>query len=123
MNKILRLDPNYDLWLSYTWSNNNHGICGHTYEIIDYYHILKNHFKVGILLAEDIDWNKFEKSIRWKYNFTDEEIQNIKDNIVFGNRPSIVTGKNILFTDGGIINNDSKTLLFKNVLYFACGNY
>ena len=40
MNKILRLDPNYDLWLSYTWSNNNHGICGHTYEIIDYYHIL-----------------------------------------------------------------------------------
>jgi len=106
MDKILRLDPNYDLWLSYTWSSNNHGICGHTYEIIDYYYILKNHFKVGILLAEDIDWDKFEKSIRWKYNFTDEEIQNIKDNIVFGNRPSIVTGKNILFTDGGIINND-----------------
>jgi hypothetical protein len=57
MDKILRLDPNYDLWLSYTWSSNNHGICGHTYEIIDYYYILKNHFKLEF-------WRIFEIKIR-----------------------------------------------------------
>jgi hypothetical protein len=122
MNKILRLDPTYDIWLSYSWSNNNHGICGHTYEVIDYYHILKEHFKVGILLAEDIDWNTFEKSIISKYDFNDAEIKDIKKHTVFANRPTVVTGKNILFTDGGIVNNSSKTLLFDNVLYFACGN-
>jgi hypothetical protein len=122
MNKILRLDPNYDLWLSYSWSNNNHGICGHTYEVIDYYHVLKEQFKVGILLAEDIDWATFEKSIVSKYDFTDAELKDIKRNTVFANRPTVITGKNILFTDGGIVNNSNKTLLFDNVLYFACGN-
>lgn len=122
MSKITRLDNKYDLWLSYTWSNNNHGICGHTYEVIDYYHILKDHFSVGILLAEDIDWSTFEKSIRTKYDFTEREIDDIKQNTVFVNRPNVVTGKNILFTDGGIVNNAEKSLLFKNILYFACGN-
>jgi hypothetical protein len=61
MPKILNLDNNYDLWLSYTWSKNNHGICGHTFEVIDYYYILKKHFKVGILIGEDIDWEIFYK--------------------------------------------------------------
>jgi hypothetical protein len=122
MNKILRLDPSYDIWLSYSWSNNNHGICGHTYEVIDYYHVLKDHFKVGILLAEDINWATFEKSIVGKYDFSDVELYDIRAHTVFANRPTVVTGKNILFTDGGIVNNCSKTLLFDNVLYFACGN-
>ena len=122
MSKILRLDSSYDLWLSYSWSNNNHGICGHTYEVIDYYHILKDYFKVGILLAEDIDWNMFEKSIVSKYDFNDDELIDIKQNTIFADRPTVVTGKNILFTDGGIVNNAHKTLLFDNVLYFACGN-
>jgi len=122
MSKIIQLDAKYDLWLSYSWSNNNHGICGHTYEVIDYYHILKNHFKVGILLCEDIDWKTFELSIKSKYNFTDTEIQDIKDNTVFNNRPDLIKGNNILFTDGGVVNMESITLLFNNIFYFACGN-
>jgi len=122
MSKIVQLDPKYDLWLSYSWSDNNHGICGHTYEVIDYYHILKNHFKVGILLCEDIDWKTFELSIKSKYNFTDTEIQDIKDNTIFNNRPNLIKGSNILFTDGGVVNMESITLLFNNIFYFACGN-
>ena len=122
MSKIVQLNPEYDLWLSYSWSDNNHGICGHTYEVIDYYHILKNHFKVGILLCEDIDWETFELSIKSKYNFTDVEMQDIKDNTVFNNRPNLIKGSNILFTDGGVVNMESVTLLFNNIFYFACGN-
>ena len=122
MSKIVQLDPSYDLWLSYTWSNNNHGICGHTFEVIDYYYILKDHFKVGIFLGEDITWNEFELSITSKYNFTQAEIDNIKENTVFANRPSLIKGRNILFTDGGIVNARLITLLFDNVIYFACGN-
>lgn len=122
MPKIVQLNSEYDLWLSYSWSDNNHGICGHTYEVIDYYHILKNHFKVGILLCEDIDWETFELSIKSKYDFTDDEIQDIKNNIVFNNRPNLIKGSNILFTDGGVVNMEPVTLLFNNIFYFACGN-
>ena len=122
MSKIIQLDPAYDLWLSYTWSNNNHGICGHTFEVFDYYYILKNHFKTGIFLGEDIDWATVEKSLRAKYSFTDVEIEDIKSNTVFGNRPSLLKGKNILFTDGGVVNMENVSLLFDNIMYFACGN-
>jgi len=122
MSKIIQLDPSYDLWLTYSWSNNNHGICGHTYEVIDYFYILKEYFKVGILLCEDIDWNTFEKSIRSKYDFSEQEINKYKDNITFVNRPSLLKGRNILFTDGGIVNTSNITLLFDNIFYFACGN-
>jgi hypothetical protein len=122
LSKIVQLNPEYNLWLSYSWSDNNHGICGHTYEVIDYYHILKNHFKVGILLCEDIDWETFELSIKSKYNFTDIELQDIKDNTIFNNRPNLIKGSNILFTDGGVVNMESVTLLFNNIFYFACGN-
>ena len=122
MSKIVQLDPSYDLWLSYSWSNNNHGVCGHTFEVIDYYYILKDHFKVGIFLAEDIKWESFECSIRSKYAFTDEEIEDIKRHTVFANRPLLVRGTNILFTDGGVVNNAFNNLIFDNILYFACGN-
>lgn len=122
MPKITQLDPTYNLWLTYSWSNNNHGICGHTFEVIDYYHILKDNFKTGILLAEDIDWKTFEASIRSKYNFSEIEIEDIKANTVFAKRPTLVKGSNIIFTDGGIVNNADKTLLFDNVFYLACGN-
>lgn len=121
MSKILRLDRSYDLWLTYTWSGNNHGVCGHTFEVVDYFHILRQQFKVGILLAEDIDWVTFEACIRNKYDFTEDEIQEIKQNTIFCNRPSLVTGRNILFTDGGVTNLESITLIFDHVLHFACG--
>lgn len=122
MSTIVQLDSSYDLWLSYTWSNNNHGVCGHLYEVIDYYFILKNNFKVGIFLAEDIDWPMLEKTIRFKYNFNEQEIEDVKRNTIFAKRPTLVKGRNILFTDGGVVNTASLTLLFDNILYFACGN-
>ena len=122
MSKIAQLDPSYDIWLSYSWSNNNHDICGHTYEVIDYFYILKKYFKVGILLCEDIDWNTFQCAIENKYSFTEQEIQEYKNNTVFFDRPTLVKGKNILFTDGGIVNTGNVTLLFDNIFYFACGN-
>lgn len=122
MARIVKLDPSYDLWLSYTWSNVNHGICGHTFEVIDYYYILKEHYKVGILIGEDMEWDTFESSIRSKYAFTDDEIQDFKENTQFHKRPKLVVGSNILFTDGGIVNIEGTTLLFDNVFFFACGN-
>ena len=118
----MQLDKAVDLWLSYTWSNNNHGICGHTFEVIDYFHILKDHFSVGILLCEDITWDTMRAAITNKYSFTEDEIEYIRSRTVFHNRPRLVRGRNILFVDGGVINTSSVALYFDNILYFACGN-
>lgn len=122
MSKILKLDPSYDLWLTYSWSANNHGICGHVFETIDYFYILTKYFKVGILFAEDISWDVIERAIRSRYNFSDDEVQNVKINSFFNNRPRVVYGKNILFVDGGVLNTSGLILCFDNIFYFACGN-
>jgi hypothetical protein len=122
MSKIVSLDPAIDIWLTQSWSSNNHGICGHTFEIIDYFYILKNHFNVGILFAEDIAWPIVESAIRSKYDFTEQEILEIKNKTQFENKPIVVRGTNILFVDGGVINTSRCTLLFDHIFYFACGN-
>ena len=122
MSKIVQLDDKYELWLTYSWSSNNHGICGHVFEVIDYYYILKDHFTVGILLCEDITWGTIESAIRNKYSFTDEEIADIRSNTIFHNRPRLVKGRSILFVDGGVINTSSVVLYFDHIFYFACGN-
>jgi len=119
LSKILILKK--ELTLTYSWNTVNHGICGHTFEIIDYYLLLKNVFDVEILLAEDITWETFEEAIRDKYDLIENEIQDIKDNTIFQNRPSLLKGQNILFTDGSVNSINQLTLLFDNVFMFACG--
>ena len=84
--------------------------------------ILKDHFNVGILLCEDITLDEFIRVIQDKYDFNRSELIDITLNTRFENRPKLVRGKNILFTDGGYINNKNVTLLFDDIFYFACGN-
>lgn len=124
MKKILQLDQvNYDLWLSYTWSNNNHGICGHTFELIDYYLFLKDYFRVGVLIAEDITPDVFFDLVENKYEISKEELEQFKKDAVFFNRPSLVKGNNILFTDGGVRSLHNVTLFFDHIFHFACGDF
>ena len=124
--KYLKLDKSYDLFISMTWSGDtNHGISGHLYEIIEYYFILKDKFKVGILICEDMTWETIEKAITTKYNLNEELIKQIKLNTLFANRPKYVTGNNILFVDGGFTRTMLRygvTLLFKNIFSFRCSN-
>jgi hypothetical protein len=124
--KYLKLDKSYDLFISMTWSGDtNHGVSGHLYEIIEYYLLLKSHFKIGILICEDLPWNVIEKCINSKYNLSQDEVKNIKANIIFANRPKYVVGKNILFVDGGFTRTMLRygvTLLFENIFSFRCSN-
>lgn len=123
MSRILRLDKdNYDLWLSYSWSENNHGICGHTFEVLDYYFHLKKTMRVGIFLCEDIDWETLEVAITEKYLITQEELDQLKNDTVFSKRPILVEANNILFTDGGCSSLEDKTLLCDKIIHFACGD-
>ena len=134
MKKTLHLDRSYDIHLSMMWHGynihekrwNNHGISGHVYEIIDYYLLLRNHFKVGILLCEDIDWNKFKRAILYKYDVSDDIVNEIKQNTLFYDRPNIIRGKNIIFVDGGIKRGGGGSmpiLVFNNIICFRCSKY
>ena len=113
--KYLKLNRNYDLFLSMTWNNdNNHGISGHLYEILEYYLVLSQNMKIGILICEDLDWKTIKKAIKSKYNINNNEINKIKLNITFANRPKGVIGKNILFVDGGF----TRTSLRDGIILF-----
>ena len=109
-----------------TWSGDtDHGVSGHLYEIIEYYQLLKNHFKVGILICEDLSWEVIKKAISTKYNLNQTQITNIKNNITFANRPKYVVGRNILFVDGGFTRTMLRygvALLFDNIFSFRCSN-
>lgn len=120
MSKIVQLE--HDITISYSWSSGNHGICGHTFEVIDYYMVLKNHFSTGILLCEDITWDTLHSAIINKYDFTEDEIQDIKNNTRFEDRPKLIKCKNIIFTDGGISNINNITVIADNIFYMACGD-
>lgn len=112
----------YDLVISYSWGTNPHGICGHTYEVIEYFHILQQHFNCCILLCEDITPETLEYAVREKYDFTEQELANLLSRTVYAHLPQLVRGKNILITDGGVVKLKNVTLLFDNIFMFACGN-
>ena len=126
MKGFARLDNTYDLYLSMTWmSDNNHGICGHIYEIIDYYLLLHTKFKIGILICEDLNWETFANCISTKYDVSSSVIQSIKEDTYFHYKPKHVIGKDtsILFVDGGLYHSlypHGCSLIFKNIFCFRC---
>jgi hypothetical protein len=125
-SKFLSLNNSYDLYLSMTWmTDNDHGICGHIYEIIDYYLLLHTKFNVGILICEDLNWNIIENCILTKYNIEESIILKMKHNTIFNYKPKYVVGKNtnILFVDGGLYRafyKNGNILEFKNIFSFRC---
>lgn len=120
--KSIHTLTDYDLYLTYSWSAVKHGICGHTFEVIDYYNLLKDHIKVAILMC-DLDKETFTKAIVEKYIITDDELQELLVNTIFLDSPKLLRGTNIFFTDGGITNIQKHcTLLMDNVFMFACGD-
>lgn len=112
-----------DLLITYSWDiNSNQGVCGHTFEVIEYFWILKDYFNVKILIAE-LDKETFLECIHSKYNFTEKEIQKIIECTIFSYKPKIVMCNNILFTDGGIPKIKRITIKAKNKFIFSCTNF
>jgi len=121
------LDKEVDLWISHTWYNHDitntseHGICGHTFEIIEYYYIFKSKCVTKILWPESLTWEDLEIAIRSKYSFDDDEIEDIKINSEFIESPRLLKGSNILLVDGEWERLRHSTILFDNIFMFACG--
>ena len=116
---------NSDLVLTFSWGNFTHGVSGHLFECIEYYYILKDHFKVEIVIPEYI--KNYELIIRDKYTFSDKEVQDILDNTTIvpshkGEFLNLLVAKNILFVDGGYTNTKKCRILGQKI-YFACGDF
>ena len=100
-----------------------HGLSGHIYEIIEYFLILKDHIKTRILICEDVSWEQIRAACITKYTLTDDEINNIRNSIVFANKPSLVRGTNLLVVDGNLSRSFIRygvKLCFKNIFCFRC---
>lgn len=125
MSNSLILDRGVDLYLSMTWPklpNKRHGVCGHIYEIIDYYLLLKHKYNVKILIGEQLLYD-YELVIRDKYDLSDQEVSEIINDTTFVDKPKILIGNNILFVDGLLktnFQNGGVKLMFKNIFTFRC---
>jgi hypothetical protein len=121
MSVILNLKE-YDVVITHRWSNHHHGICGHTFEVIEYFWTLKDAFNCCILLAERITKEEFVIAIESKYDFTTLEIEYILSRTIFNYLPKLVMAKNMLFTDGSFNTITNLTLIYDNLFLFSCGD-
>ena len=118
MSKILNLRK-YELIFTTSFFY-THGVSGHLYEMIDYCYISRlNGINAGILLADGVTKKVFETAIRNKYNFTQEELDDILSNTVECHKPLIIQANNVCIVDGSwrILN---CTIYANNVFLFRC---
>lgn len=106
-----------ELIITHTWDPKNkyiNGVCGHTYEVIDYMWKLKDDFNVKIIIPElNIE------DILTKYNFTLEEMNFIKSKII--PRSNIISTKGIVLITDGNLANFKVMVKAKAIIQFMCG--
>ena len=107
---------------SYDLYNNKHGICGHTYEAIEYFWILSKQTK-SLLLLPEMNKDQLLVVLEDKYNFNKEEVNYILEHTRF-EFYNLILVKTIIFTDGGLIRIQEylSKLLVNNIIFFACGD-
>lgn len=119
---------NYDLVISHSWNNPNnkdapeHGVCGHTFEMIEYFWLLKNKYNCCLLWTETMSPETLTTILESKYNFDEKEIEQIVLNSIFKYRPKLLKAKNILLVDGQINRDVGITMIYNHLFLFSCGN-
>ena len=118
MSKILNLRK-YDLIFTTSFFY-THGVSGHLYELIDYCYISRaSGINAAILLADGVTKDIFETAIRNKYNFTQQELDDILSNTIECHKPLIIQAHNVCIVDGSwrILN---CTIYADHVFLFRC---
>jgi hypothetical protein len=86
---------NYDLVITTSY-NFKFGICGHLFEMIEYYWAIKNwtNINVCILLSDGTTLEEFNTALKNKYDDL------IVEDIIYHPRPKVLITKNLLIVDG-----------------------
>lgn len=104
----------YDIVLT-TAFEFKYGICGHIFEMIDYYYAIKTYTNLNpcILLADGTSKEDFELAVKQKYDNL------IIDNVIVSFQPKVIIANDILFVDGShrLANAD---ILAKRIFLFRC---
>lgn len=99
MSKIVNLKQ-YDLAFTTSFAC-LHGLSGHLYELIDYYYICStNNIKSAILLADGTTKEMFMNAVKFKYNFTEDELASIDNHTLECASPKIIIANNLCIVDG-----------------------
>ena len=99
MSKILNLKQ-YDLVFTTSFFY-THGVSGHLYELIDYHYISrKAGINAAVLLADGITLDLYKTAITDKYDFTEEELDDMLSNTTECYRPKIIMANNLCIVDG-----------------------
>jgi hypothetical protein len=91
------------------------GVCGHLYEMIDYYWAIKNwtNLRPVILLSDGTTVDEFDKAVAQKYD-------NIKiEHVVYHPNPRVILANNLLIVDGSPRLRNAE-LLVDNIFLFRC---
>lgn len=123
LNKQLSYSSDKNIILSYSSDKLNHGICGHLYEVIDYYFLLNQKFSTEIIIGEYIPLKSLYKSLKTKYKLNRLDLNNLFNNIKFI-RPIIYNCPNsiIIFTEGNIYKDIKLIFKCKKIILFPCDN-
>jgi hypothetical protein len=91
------------------------GVCGHLYEMVDYYWAIKNYTSLTpcILLSDGTTVDQFKQAVSQKYQ--DLTV----DNIYYKPSPKVIIANNLLVVDGSPRLRNVE-LLVKNVFLFRC---
>ena len=119
-NKVVNL-KDYELVLSYSFGNRERPCTGHIFECIEYFHILKKHFKCCILIGDCVDFESIIGHILKKYTFEENDIWDIIEAVHIADNPRIVIGDKLLLVDGNYKRLSNKVIKFNKYYAFPCG--
>lgn len=92
-----------------------YGICGHIFELIDYYYAIKTYTDLVpcILLSDGTTLEEFRAAIEQKYDGV------VIDNIIFHPKPKVLIANNLVVVDGSPRMRNAE-IYAKNVFLFRC---
>lgn len=113
----------YELTLT-TALTTRHGISGHLFEMIEYYYYF--HFWKGvkscIVISCDVKPEQFKTALE-KYDFTDDEKNDILENTFFALKLMVISCNDIIFVDGKINEtNEQRVVKAKHIYFLRCNN-
>ena len=111
----------FDITLTTSWEA-HHGISGHLFEMIEYFHHLTYHknLNVCILIADGLSRESFDIALE-KYDFTEVELANIRSKTYFEYQPRTVIAKTFFVVNGSFRFCGAEILADKIVM-FRCND-